>query len=451
VLAPLRVTALAGAYAALAEGVEGLGQNAAAAAVRTPYSNSWVDYDVSLGAYLPGAFGDSDFDNRGEPLTSQAFFVTGGGILQLGRFGVGVIADLQRFTLNRKSENDPPSASIEIARLHASAAYSFQGDQLVMGGGIRAVFTRMNTVTKGRSSDIFLEDTNVLTMIGAAPELGVLIKPDYVPYRIGATFRFPVSAKSTPNAAVTTDEEGVLRAGGLAVPDHVSWPWELEVGAALSAGPRPLNPKWIDPHEQEAGLRGEIDQSRRTRSRAQELEVEGIADPKEREERRLELERMEHYIRAEEDRRIERLSEQLLEERRARFKNWPRARILVTAEVLLTGSTARGVGLQSFLRQEDVASGNKVTYEPRLGIEGEPVPGFLVSRLGTYIEPSRYREPPTPGKVSTSRQHFTFGFDFRTFSWNVFGLAAPTEWRISFAGDIAPRYQNLGLSIGTWH
>ena len=52
VLAPLRATGLAGAYAALADGVDALGSNIAASTVRPPQSASHFDYDFTVGVSL---------------------------------------------------------------------------------------------------------------------------------------------------------------------------------------------------------------------------------------------------------------------------------------------------------------------------------------------------------------------------------------------------------------
>ena len=49
-----------------AQAVEGVYNNAAAPAVREPFSLSFVDIDPSVGFSLPGAYGGTDFDNRGE-------------------------------------------------------------------------------------------------------------------------------------------------------------------------------------------------------------------------------------------------------------------------------------------------------------------------------------------------------------------------------------------------
>jgi len=65
VLAPARATGLGGAFAAYAEGVDAIAANAAAVAVREPYSYTWFDYDLTASISFPAAFRKTDFDNDG--------------------------------------------------------------------------------------------------------------------------------------------------------------------------------------------------------------------------------------------------------------------------------------------------------------------------------------------------------------------------------------------------
>ena len=452
VLAPLAVLAMGGAYAAIADGVEGLGSNASAAAVRAPYAASWFSYDFSYGASLPGAFGRTDFDNRGEiGLNSTAFFYTLGGILQWGPFGVGVNADFQRYSL--APTDTTPGSVVSLGNFHVSAAYALLSHQLFVGAGLRGLRTAVYTLAPGASPRAVFVSTREqsLSMLGVAPELGFVVAPHWSPWRLGATYRFPVSASGEPSSVVVGDD-GVRRAGGFPLPDRVVQPWELQVGVVLSAGPRPLNPKWLNPHEQEAGVHQRIEDRRRQRRMANDVDLARIADPKARAAREAELAARERDIREEEDANFDEWSSLLKAARRARYRNWPRARIQVAAEVVVTGTSEDAVGLQSFLRREDVPSGSKRTIQPRLGIEGEPIPYWMIARVGTYVEQTRYRQSPEPGLLAGARQHFTFGIEQKMFTSGLFGLySAQTEWRITFAGDVAPRYQNIGLSIGTWH
>lgn len=453
VLAPLSVTAMGGAYAAIADGVDGLSQNAAAATVRPPYSVNWFDHDLSVGAYLPGAFGKTDFDNRGETgLNSTAFFYTAGGVLQFGKFGVGLSADFQRYAVGASELGR--GALVSYGRLHFSAGYTLLDGQLSVGAGMRGASLDVRTLAPDADPrGIFVQtEGSVLTMLGAAPEVGFLYRPDWQPWRIGATYRLPVTASGKPDQKITIDENGVKRAGGLALPTEVQMPYELQIGVALSAGPRPLNPHWIDPIEQEREVREELAAARRTRQAAFEIELARAQDPAELRRLLAEKARLDAYLDEEESDKLADLRRQLKYERRARYKNWPRARIQIVGEVLVVGPTKNAVGLQSFLRAEDVSSGAKRTAQPRLGIEGEPIPYRMIARVGTYLEPTRYDVTPRPGLLAGVRQHFTFGVEVRTFVWDWFGLSGDKDFAFTFAGDIAPRYQNLGIGIfGVWH
>jgi hypothetical protein len=72
------------------------------------------------------------------------------------------------------------------------------------------------------------------------------------------------------------------------------------------------------------------------------------------------------------------------------------------------------------------------------------VPDRLQTRIGTYIEPSRFAR-------HLARQHFTFGLDLKLFPFSPFGLFGDQIWRLGGFIDLAPRYQNFGVSIGAWH
>ncbi|MCU0658569.1 MAG: hypothetical protein MUF64_25930 [Polyangiaceae bacterium] len=454
VLAPSRVLALGGAYAAMASGVDGLGQNTASAAVRVPSSFNTIDYDFTFSFYLPGAFGKTDFDNRGEVgFNSFTLFYALGGQIQWGNWGFAALGDFQRYTLASRPESGLPPAAIQIARLRVAAGSLILQNQATVGVGLRGVRATVDAVSSdGQLDQVLLPgSTNLLTMNGLSPEVGLVFHPDDAPWRLGVTYRSPVSASGEPDATVVLGPDGVRRAAGLALPERVEWPWELEAGVALSAGPRPLNPRWLDPREHEASARREVQQQRQSRELARALELAAITEPVARLQREQELARQERFLEAEEQARLADLQRRLEEERRARFRNWPRPRILILADLLLTGPTSGGLGLQSFLRQEDVPSGSSLTFQPRLGLEGEPVPGRLITRVGTYIEPSRYQVPQGPGVLSGARQHFTFGLEVRVFSSSFWGLFRPTDFTLNLAGDLAPRYQILGLSVGTWH
>ena len=88
--------------------------------------------------------------------------------------------------------------------------------------------------------------------------------------------------------------------------------------------------------------------------------------------------------------------------------------------------------------------GQALTVSPRLGAETEIVPHWVKARAGTYVEPSRFED-------GYPRAHYTAGLDFRLFVFNPFGLFSKAPMRLRLVGDVAPRYQNFGFALGTWH
>lgn len=415
VLAPIRVTGLAGAYAPYAEGIAGMVSNAAAPGVREPYSFSWFDPDISASISIPiKLFQNDDFDNSGTIDFDYSSFIyaTLGGLLHIGPVGLGFNAELKRYSL---TDTNGASTTVLFGGYHVLGAVALMNQQLVIGGGARLM-----------SLGILAPDAT-LTMVGAAPEVGLLIRPDFESFRVGATFRAPVDAGKF-FGAVSIDRVGVERAGALILPDHAILPWEIEAGIAVQVGPRPINPSWINPHDDEATLRASFD-AQRELSRARHADV---PDRKGDEERAVKA---------------------LKEERRARFDNWPREHLLLVAELLITGSVDRGVGLERFLGQNLPlaaskgpvvgSSGASISYSPRFGIETEPIPDLVATRVGSYYEPSRYDK--------VGRQHFTFGADLKLLSTRWWGLAPLTWYKLQTSIDLSPRYQSASIGIGVWH
>ena len=327
-----------------------------------------------------------------------------------------------------------------LGRLHVVLGRSFLGGQFSVGGGVRAVTLSIDS-TQGGSS------TNQVSMEGIGPELGILVRPNYLPWRLGATFRAPVFGSGSADSATPVDP-----ARPFVQPASILLPWELELGAAIQVGPRPFNPEWLDPHRQEGALRQQIREDREARAAAQGAELRTITEPSRRRAKELEVAQDEGLVRRGEEKRLADAHDSLLLERKARYANWPRERITVLMDLLITGTSHDAIGLESFFSGQASPgggvstfkrSGEKVSYSPRLGLEGEPVTDRIQTRIGTYIEPSRF------GGVA--RQHFTFGFDVKLFAWSLFGLAGDQVWRIGGVCDLAPRYQNFGLSLGAWH
>src|SRR5258708_23859057 len=131
---------------------------------------------------------------------------------------------------------------------------------------------------------------------------------------MGATFRGPVGGRTSASAGAAVGPSGVP----YIAPSSLFLPWELEIGAAIQVGPRPFNPRWLNPHDQEARERNQIQDDRAARRAAQEAELRGISDPRRMYERASELSSQETFIRREEDRRLDEIRENPMTERKAR-------------------------------------------------------------------------------------------------------------------------------------
>jgi hypothetical protein len=342
---------------------------------------------------------------------------------------------LQQYTLSGQTASSP-GLTVQIGRWKALGAYGLFGGQLIVGGGFRAA-TLQITQRGGDNAG------TLLTMTGIGPEVGALLMPDGVQWRVGATLRSTVSGGTFGSDKSTIDASGVRRAGTVILPTQVVLPWEAEVGLAYQLGPRPLNPQWPNPHDQEGPVRQRIETDRAARAVEYAAELERTPEDRRPEVRRHHA-RQEEALRDLEDARLDAESKRLYRVRKARYNNWPRERILLLASVLFTGPSSNVVSVEGFLDQRHELVWQSLSLTPRLGIEGEPLPDRIRARVGTYIEPSRYED-------GISRQHFTFGGDVKLFPFDLWGVLGETTWRVAFYVDVAPRYTNGGLSIGTWH
>jgi hypothetical protein len=442
ILAPIRVTGIAGAYAANAEGISGMVSNAASPAVREAYSVNHVEADIAASISFPLAvFENNDFDNSGgiDYDYSNFVYATFGGLIQVGAIGVGAIGEAQRYTLS--DPRDTITTDVTLGKWHVLAAWRLLGDQLMIGTGVRVA-----------TLDLEAPEAK-LTLAGSGAEMGVLLRPDWEPLRLGATFRFPVVAELLGSEGAL-DASGVRRAGGLILPDRVVLPWELEVGLAIQVGPRPLNPPWLEPHDHEAEVRTAMELRKAERRALYQSVLEGIKDPAERARQERQY-RLLEVDAAEDDRlELERVMRALTKARRARYWRWPREHLLLTAEILVTGPVSRGVSLERFLGQNQLenlgqpsavgTSGRVVSFSPRFGIETEPILNLVQTRLGSYYEPSRSGAP-------VGRQHFTFGADLRLFPTTWWGLVPGVIYKLQASVDLAPRYESTSFGVGVWH
>ncbi len=453
ILAPTRVTSMGGAYAGYAEGISGFVSNAAAPAVREPFSTSWLDIDLQPSISVPlSLFENNDFDNSGDLDADYSNFVylSIGTQLQLGPFGAGFFGDLQRYVLSFPSPSvEQDQTVVTVGRYHVLFGSHLFNNQLVVGAGVRALTLGIGTTDAD------------LTFAGLSPQIGMLIKPDWTPFRFGATYRHAVSAATSIGSGRNVDDAGVERAGRLVLPERVELPWEVELGIAIQVGSRPLNPAWINPTEHEQELRDST--AARARDRRQRVDERLASFPPGplRERVRAKLVANSERLERREERQLERDLARLKEERRARVENWPRESLLLTLDLLVTGPVDGAISLERFLAQEQpapagnpcvvIASGEDVNFSPRFGIEMEPVRRWVHTRFGSYYEPPRYTYSTDSCNDRVGRQHFTFGADLKLFTTTWWGLVPEVTYKVQGYGDLAPRYQSFGATIGVWH
>lgn len=116
--------------------------------------------------------------------------------------------------------------------------------------------------------------------------------------------------------------------------------------------------------------------------------------------------------------------------------------LIVALELAVIGAVENGYGVEAFAAKQLQASGREPSFTPRLGVEGELFPGWLRLRAGTYLEPGRF-------EGVDARLHGTTGGQVRLFAVRLAGSERRVS--VSFAGDFAARYQNIGISLGFWN
>ncbi|HEV8244853.1 MAG TPA: hypothetical protein VGP93_03760 [Polyangiaceae bacterium] len=451
VLASTRVTGLAGAFVAMAEGVDGDSQNPASPAVRSAYSRDHFDYDLGISLTFPSTLTNTDFFNSGRrtvlPEGEQSGFVFLGIALnlQLGPWGVGLTTDLQRYSLNRARTGqvgvNKDQVVGEIAVEHVQLAHAFADGQVVIGVGERA-----GTLSVTNESAPKASEQQLFSTLGAGFEAGFVWRPNDLQFRLGGAFRSGVTTE-----AAATSKLRVLYAGDasneLWLPNQVSLPWDLNLGLAIQFGPRPLNPHWVDPHDLLTRVRRYLAWRDRERQRRRAFELSqarkqgrNVAAVQAALDSELSIETAldQAYLERAEDNVDRVLSRRYLEMKRFH--------VLVTSSLLISGPVDNAVGLESFLERTVQRSGEAVSLSPRLAIETEVIPRWLKVRAGSYLEPTRFAS-----NRDGMREHGTFGLDLKLFPWTVLGLFEDgTEWRASGAIDAARNYFGWGVAIGVW-
>ena len=189
-----RVTGLAGAFVAIADGVEGSAMNPAATAARLPYSYGHFDYDVGVGVTFPSAIKNTDFGTRGiapsyRNRSRSVSCSSPGPSVAVRHWGLGLSTDFQQYSLLRgvdpadNARQDRLAAQIAIG--HLQLAHSFADGQLLVGVGLR---TTGLTVNKEGPTSVASQE-ELFSTVGLGFESGVIWQPTDWPIRFGAAYR----------------------------------------------------------------------------------------------------------------------------------------------------------------------------------------------------------------------------------------------------------------------
>jgi hypothetical protein len=444
-----RVMGLGGAYVAIAEDVDGDLQNPAAPAVRPFFSIERFDYWLGLGLTFPAGVSNIDFFNSGSEtgfrgVSDVPRFLTPALNLQWGTFGFGITAELSNYGFESDLAGLTPTsdgASLDVAlqTYHVQFANSFLDGQLILGVGLRYLSMTLDAaVANGDTQTLF--DTN-----GSGIEMGLVFRPNLQPFRIGAAFRTAIDTQPGFSRNLLPDAEGdiVVSNDGamLYLPERVSLPWDVNVGAAFQIGKRPLNPLSRTVHQvaEREALTFRLRQIDRDEERQRRL-----AEARTPSERTL----VERELGREERLDSERLARAYGHARKAlqdSFAEVGRTYLLLSTSLLISGRVRDAVGVESFLDQVVNRSGASVVFSPRVGAEAEIWENRLKTRGGVYLEPTRF-------VTSDPRAHATLGMDLRLLRWSVFGLW-PDDfmWQIGGSLDVSRRYLTWGVSLGGWY
>ncbi len=432
-----RTVGLAGAYTAIAEGIEGLYYNPAAVANRPTYALSRFDYDVDLSVSFPvfDLLGDFDLNGRQANSYQSYYGLSAGFAFRAGLVGAGIDVLWKSYEITVDQAGVQARLPLTTANGRAALGYGFLNDQLVIGIGGRLTSLEVPAAA--------------LRFNGAAGEIGVLVRPEALPLRAAATVRTAASTQGRLND-VPIDCAGttVAMSAGRVLPCELRQPWEIELGAAVSLGPKPFNPRWFSPGLHLRELREQV-RAVRTQRQSDHEQAMALLPPFEREAAQSRWNAKETRLRHDEARYVAREMRGHNHARERWYRSIQRSYVLLSASVLIVGPSPNAFGMESFLdpTQTPQPTGQSSTVSVRLGLEAEPIRDRLAVRAGSYLEPSRF-EGVDP------RVHVTAGFDVRFLRWDFFGLLS--EAVALHAGLVADfgfpnYYQYFALSLGTWH
>ena len=369
-----RVVGLGGAYAGVAEGVQGYSRNPAALANRGHHAVDWYEWDAMFDWTLyPGD--DVDLDNDGDLGASdrENNALSAGFGAQWGRFGMGLVLESSRYIVYQE---DAPRHEIASLRSGLGFGWSFADGAWLAGVGLGASEFNVDDhesvcQEEGAQGTVDCE----IRYDASALDLGLLYRPQGAPWRVGVGYRRGAFLQLRPASASLT-----VTGGGAPLPDTIEEPDTFTIGASYLWGRRAMN--YNVPIRSGDGWGKE-------RGRVAAGGDEGL------------------YL------------------------------LLAADIVFIEETTSRATSFERFASGEPTESVRSSSLSAHLGVEAEILEDRLIVRAGGYTEPDR------ASGEDIGRLHFTGGFDWKVFE-------AIWTWRLSVAGDLAPRYQNVLFGLGVW-
>ncbi len=455
VLGSARVVGLAGAYTALAEGIDAVPFNPAGYAARAAYEHEWYEYEISGGLQLAGAFTDVDYflNGKGAGLGDVSGFYgyNAAGRLQFGQFGLG--GSIQGETFQVRT-SDTEGIDVDFTTIRFGGGYNLLDGQLAIGVGARYLNMSIDEPPEEKGE---IGET-LVSFEGVGLEAGAVLRLANRRWRVGLMASTPVDARVLDENSEPIEQEGSSRVAGYYLPRAVNVPWEIRAGFAWQFLERQFNPRFAPPKNVARGVERRLKARWCEREREQALLELGPGaspgpvgdcprltrrpqDPEwwAAERRRRQQERLDAQT------EVERANEEVGELWDTMEASRARRYLLVSADLRLLGPTELGKGVDAFASQNPYAvRGEHVSVGVHVGAEAEPWTNRMKVRCGIYWEPARYAD--VVGRLEVrGRLHGTLGFDFRVI--DLFGVAL----RAGFYVDGARDWVNWGVSIGGWH
>jgi len=321
---------LAGAYVGLAEGVQGVGRNAASLGNRYPYSTDWFDWDFALDwmDLMPGA--TIDMDNDGLTSGDESYQGMSAAVsLLFGRFGIGVWLSGDTYTV----ADDWLRIDFGFVKSYVGISYAFWREQLVAGAGIASAQMDVSTFynTADRGGEPAWGELSGASWGEPGGRFGLLWRPHDLPVRVGLDATLPIAVRT----GLEENEEPELV--DALVPESIHLPWRLAVG--------------ISYHYSFAGYR--YNTERVSEDNPYRLQAEA-------EEAKVTIEPM--------DRRY----------------------VVAALDVVMDGRAPSGaVGTASYATANPSLSGERGAVSLHAGLESEIINNRLQVRCGSYVEPAR--------------------------------------------------------------